>query len=227
MNIEIKYERMIIMKKLLITAILAGLTAANVIADECAMCPKKQPRQAKAAQSCCDGENAGEQAKKTRSRRDFSKAPAVNQQDALMRAIMNPKIAGELSLSDEQMAKLKEICNSQRSTNKELQAKIRDLCEKQCALIVDENSTEEQVVAAVEDLWNARKELAVAQTKNLLGVRQLLNPEQIAKANELMKEMRKKPVGKDARKHPKIKRPTSEKADKRDRKEECCDGNQD
>lgn len=202
------------MKKLLITAILAGLTAANVFADECAMCPKKQrPRQPKAAESCCEQQNNCSDGKKVLLCSETPRTPA-NKQDALLRAIMKPKVAAELSLSEEQTAKLAEIRKNQCDTTKKLQSKIRKLCEKQCALMVDEAVDEGESIKVVEEIWDARKELAVSQTKNLLALRQLLTPEQIAKANELMKSMRRTPPAKNARKHPKINRQASQKVQK-------------
>ena len=109
--------------------------------------------------------------------------------DPIMWAVMNPKAAEMIGLSDDQKAKLKELQGS-RGGNRELQEKVRKGMEKQMELLKAEKIDEAAVMAAIDEVFEARKAVAKEQTKRIIAVRALLTPEQVSKATEAMKELR-------------------------------------
>lgn len=110
-------------------------------------------------------------------------------QDPLIHMVMNPKIAEKIGLTDEQKAKLKEI-QPKRGENKELNEKVQAGMKKQMELLQAETIDEAAVMAAIDEVFEARKAMAKAQTKRLIAVRSILTPEQIKAAQEAMKELR-------------------------------------
>ena len=109
--------------------------------------------------------------------------------DPIMWAVMNPKVAEKIGLSDEQKAKLKDL-RRVRGGNRELQEKVRKGMEKQMELLKAEKIDEAAVMAAIDEVFEARKSVAKEQTKRLIAVRAILTPEQVAKATDAMKELR-------------------------------------
>lgn len=107
-------------------------------------------------------------------------------QDPIVFAVMNPRVAEKIGLSDEQKTKLKDL----RGGDRELNEKIRKGMEKQAELLKAETIDEAAVMAAIDEVFEARKAVAKAQTKRLIAIRSILTSEQIAKATEAMKEMR-------------------------------------
>lgn len=110
--------------------------------------------------------------------------------DPLMFAVMNPRSAEALGLSDEQKAKLKEVLGP-RDATRELNEKIRKGMERQMELLKADSVDEAAVMAAIDEVFEARKAVAKDQTKRLIAVRAILTSEQIAKATEMMKEHRR------------------------------------
>lgn len=109
--------------------------------------------------------------------------------DPIMWAVMNPKVAEKIGLSDDQKAKLKEL-QPPRGANREANEKIRKGMEKQMELLKAEKIDEAAVMAAIDEVFEARKTVAKEQTKRIIAVRALLTSEQVAKATEAMKEVR-------------------------------------
>ena len=109
--------------------------------------------------------------------------------DPIAWAVMNPRVAEKIGLSDEQKAKLKELQGA-RGGNRELQEKVRKGMEKQMELLKAEKIDEAAVMAAIDEVFEARKTVAKEQTKRLIAIRAILTPEQAAKATEAMKELR-------------------------------------
>lgn len=110
--------------------------------------------------------------------------------DPAVMAATNPKIAEKIGLSDEAREQIKKLDVDNREKVKELQAKTREAMEKQAQLMKAEKIDEAAVMAAIDELFECRKEMAKTQTKRLIGVKALLTPEQITKATEFMKELR-------------------------------------
>ena len=109
--------------------------------------------------------------------------------DPIVWAVMNPKVAEKIGLSDEQKAKLKEL-QPARGANREANEKVRKGMEKQAELLKAEKIDEAAVMAAIDEVFEARKAVAKEQTKRLIAIRSILTPEQVAKATEAMKELR-------------------------------------
>ena len=110
-------------------------------------------------------------------------------QDPIVNAVMNPKVAEKIGLADEQKAKLKEI-QPKRGENKEINAKVQAGMKKQMELLQAETIDEAAVMAAIDEVFEARKAMAKEQTKRLIAIRAILTPEQIKAAREAMKELR-------------------------------------
>ena len=111
--------------------------------------------------------------------------------DPIVRMVSNPKVAEKLGLSEEQQKKIKEIQKSNRGDAKENQKKLRQAMDKQMKLLMSEKVDESAVMAAIDEVFAIRKDLAKAQTKQVIEVKALLTPEQLKKARESVKEMRK------------------------------------
>ncbi len=179
------------MKKLMIAAVTAILSAA-VFADEPAQganeVEKKPGRQLRMREGGF-GMRAREGGMGMRSREGgFGMAGgAIN--DPIVRAVMNPKVAEGIGLSDEQKAKLAEFKGG-RGANRELQKKVGEGMKRQMELLQAETIDEAAVMASIDEVFEVRKQMAKEQTKRLIAIRSVLTPEQIKKARELMNEKR-------------------------------------
>lgn len=108
--------------------------------------------------------------------------------DPLLRAVMNPRIAESLGLTDEQKAKIKEL-SADRKDNRESQKKVREATMKQLELMKADKIDEAAVMAAIDEVFELRKQMAKDQARRVIAVKSILTPEQIAKAHEDMKKM--------------------------------------
>lgn len=109
--------------------------------------------------------------------------------DPLMRAVMNPQVAEKIGLSEEQKSKLAAL-KGNNSANRDLQAKVKAGMDRQVELLKAEKIDEAAVMKTIDEVFEARKEMAKAQTKRMIQVRSILTPEQVAKALEAIKEFR-------------------------------------
>ena len=108
--------------------------------------------------------------------------------DPLIRAVMNPKVAEKIGLSAEQKEALK-AAQPVRGANRELQAKVRAGTSRQVELLKAEKIDEAAVMAAIDEVFEARKEMAKEQTRRMIAVRSILTPEQVSKALESMRDV--------------------------------------
>ena len=111
--------------------------------------------------------------------------------DPIVQLVSRPKMAEKLGLTEEQQAKIKELSEAQRKDAKENQQKLQAAMEKQFELLKAEKVDEAAVMAAIEETFERRKIIAKAQAKRLIGIKAVLTPEQVSKALELTKMMRK------------------------------------
>lgn len=109
--------------------------------------------------------------------------------DPLVWAIQNPRLAEKLALTDEQKTKLKAL-DGDKKASRELQEKVRKGVQRQMELLKAEKVDEAAVMAAIDEVFEARKAIAKDQTKRLIAIRSVLTPEQIEKAREGMSELR-------------------------------------
>ena len=117
--------------------------------------------------------------------------------EPVVRAALNPKVAAKVGLTEEQTAKLKALATN-RDANKALQEKIRKGMEKQAELLKAEKIDEAAVMAALDEVWDAKKEIAKLQTKRVIAVREILTPDQVKQVREELKSIRgerKRPQG--------------------------------
>lgn len=118
--------------------------------------------------------------------------PAVMAQPSMepvVRMAQNKKMAEKLGITEEQIAKLKELADN-RAAVKELNEKVRKGTERQAELLNAEKIDEKAVMALVEEVWDAKKEIAKLQTKRVIDVKSVLTPEQVRKVREALKAMR-------------------------------------
>ena len=120
-------------------------------------------------------------------RRNPNPAGAIN---PVVRAALNPKLAEKLGITEEQSAKLKAL-HAEKDGQKELNERIRRGMERQAELLKADKVDEAAVMAALDEVWEARKEVAKRQTKRIIAVKSILTPEQIAKAREAIKSIGK------------------------------------
>lgn len=109
--------------------------------------------------------------------------------EPVVRMALNPKMTEKLGVTAEQVAKLKALGDN-REAMKGLHEKAKKGMERQAELLKAEKIDETAVLAALDETWEARKEVAKLQTKRLVAVRSILTAEQITKAREAMKAMR-------------------------------------
>lgn len=109
--------------------------------------------------------------------------------EPVVRMALNPKMTEKLGVTAEQVAKLKAL-EDNREAMKALHEKAKKGMERQAELLKADKIDEAAVMAALDETWEARKEVAKLQTKRLVAVRSILTAEQIAKAREAMKAMR-------------------------------------
>lgn len=109
--------------------------------------------------------------------------------EPVVRAALNPKVAAKVGLTEEQTAKLKALATN-RDANKALQEKVRKGMEKQAELLKAEKIDEAAVMAALDEVWDAKKEIAKLQTKRVIAVREILTPDQVKQVREELKSIR-------------------------------------
>lgn len=109
--------------------------------------------------------------------------------DPIMRAAQNPKMAEKIGLSEEQQSKLKALA-SEKDVVKSLQAKVSAGTKRQSELLKAEKIDEAAVLATVDEIFEARKEIAKCQMKRLIAVKTVLTPEQIKAATEALQSMK-------------------------------------
>ena len=109
--------------------------------------------------------------------------------EPLVRLALNENAAKKLGITAEQTAQLKALPD-ERAAMKALQEKVRKSADRQAELLKAEKIDEAAVMAAFDEVWAARKDVAKLQTKRIIAIRGILTDEQITKARDVMKEMR-------------------------------------
>lgn len=169
------------MKKLMIVA--AAMAALSVFADDPAAVHPEGRRQSRRP-----GQFMMEQ------RNGF---------DPIVRAVMNPRISGELGLSEEQKSKIAEIMGD-RSEARATQKRLMEGMKKQAELLQAATIDEAAVMSAIDEVWEIRKQMAKDQTRRVIAVKSLLTQEQITKALGLIQQrmggFNKRPGGEKFRK---------------------------
>jgi len=110
--------------------------------------------------------------------------------EPIVRLMQNPEMAAMFGITAEQVAKLKAMPDSRKEI-KALQAKIKAGQDRQADLLKADPIDENAVMAALDEVWAAKKEIARLQTKRVIAVRSILTPEQVRKALECVKTSRR------------------------------------
>ena len=110
----------------------------------------------------------------------------------LERMDANPKMAEKLGITQEQREKIDAAAKAGREQSAELQKKVGEAMKKQFELLEAEKIDEAAVMAAIDEVFELRKEIAKTQTRRVIAVRTILTPEQIKQGLELVKSMRGK-----------------------------------
>ena len=131
--------------------------------------------------------------------------------DPIVRAALNPKIAEKVGLTEEQQAKLKAL-EGDKGVLKGLQEKIRKGMDRQAELMAAEKIDEAAVMATMDEVFEARKEVAKFQMKRLIAVKAILTPEQVKATTEALKSLRDATPGRKPGKRPQKAKPEA-KAD--------------
>ena len=111
-------------------------------------------------------------------------------QDPAVRAVLNPRIAEKIGLSEDVRLQAQKIDIDAQLAIRELQAKTRAAMDKQAELMKAPKPDEAAVMAAIDELFDLRKEMAKIQTRRVLAVKALLTPEQLEQALAEMKSVR-------------------------------------
>ena len=110
--------------------------------------------------------------------------------DPIVRMVSNPKMAENLGITEEQKARLDVCLKGDREKSAELQKKAREAMQRQMKLLEAEKIDEAAVMAAIDEAFEIRKEMAKAQTRRVITVKSILTPEQIAKGLEELRQQR-------------------------------------
>lgn len=116
--------------------------------------------------------------------------------DRAVMAVMNPRVADKIGVSKEVQEKIQKIDQDSRKEVRELQQKTQGAMAKQANLMKEAKPDEAAVMAAIDELFDLRKQMAKAQTRRVLAVKALLTPEQIDAAVEALRKMREEHIGK-------------------------------
>ena len=110
--------------------------------------------------------------------------------DPIVRAALNPKVSKKIGLTEEQQAKLRAVAGD-KDVLKTLQEKVRKGMSRQAELVAAEKIDEAAVMAALDDVFAARKEVAKHQMKRLIAVKSILTPDQIKQATEAFRSLKR------------------------------------
>lgn len=94
----------------------------------------------------------------------------------------------ELGLSDEQLAKFKEIRKSSKDGMKENKAQFKQLKSEFKEAMKNPNSSQEELTAKFEAFQKARDDFQRKRFATMLKMREILNPDQLAKFHEMKKK---------------------------------------
>lgn len=110
--------------------------------------------------------------------------------DPIVRVALNPKVAKKIGLTEEQQAKIK-AATDDKDILKALQEKVRKGMSRQAELLAAEKIDEAAVMATLDEVFAARKEVAKHQMKRLIAVKSILTPEQVKMATEAFRSMKR------------------------------------
>jgi periplasmic protein CpxP/Spy len=99
------------------------------------------------------------------------------------------KWQGQLNLSADQQAQIKQIREQERSASEGLRQQMKAAAEKQKSLMTGD-ATDEQLRQQHREMQALRQQIGERRFDTMLKIRQILTPEQRVKAAQLMQERR-------------------------------------
>ncbi|MBN2301543.1 MAG: hypothetical protein JXN60_03405 [Lentisphaerae bacterium] len=106
----------------------------------------------------------------------------------MARVIMNPNVAAELGLSEEQKEVIRENIQEIREQQIKLNADLELAGLEQAKLLMDNPVDEAAIMNAVEKTGAIRTELAKLRIKPILQMKTILTAEQLTKVREIMEQ---------------------------------------
>jgi Spy/CpxP family protein refolding chaperone len=103
----------------------------------------------------------------------------------LERILANPKVVGELGLSEEQVNQLKTASQALQQKQTQLRHEMQQAALEQAKIMTAATLDEEALLKAVETTGAVRTEIAKLRIRQLILVKKTLTPEQMAKAKEM------------------------------------------
>ncbi len=117
------------------------------------------------------------------------------EQSMLLRLLDNPRIAETIQLTDAQRKTLAAAFEPFDDQLKEVQPKLQEAIKVQTALLGELKPDEDKLMAAVDDVWGLRAEIAKIQTRKLMALRSHLTVDQINRAREMAEGFRQRAAG--------------------------------
>lgn len=115
-------------------------------------------------------------------------APMMAGMDPIFRMVSNPAFAEKIGITEAQKEKIKQF-GDVAGKGREGQKKVREATMKQIELMKADKVDEAAVMAAIDEVFELRKEMAKEQAKRVIAMKSILTSEQVAKAREEMKKM--------------------------------------
>lgn len=102
--------------------------------------------------------------------------------DPSVNAVMNPVVAEKVGISEEVRGQLKTLDADARAKLHAQQQKVGEAVKKQSKLLKESKPDEAAVMAAIDEVSEARRELAKIQAKRVISVKALVTAEQLEAA---------------------------------------------
>ncbi len=110
------------------------------------------------------------------------------EQNILLRALDNPQIAERLQITDAQRDAIATSFQELDAQLETLRPRLEDALKVQTGLLGEPDLDQDKLMAAVEDAWKLRTEIAKIQTRKLLALRSHLTADQITRSRDLIKD---------------------------------------
>ena len=106
----------------------------------------------------------------------------------LVPLLRRPETAGQIGLAEDKAAELAETLAEFQEKLQALRAKLPEAMKRQTEALEAAEVDEEAVLAAADDVWDIRRDVALLQTRQIVAIRKALTAEQLAKAEELLRK---------------------------------------
>ena len=106
----------------------------------------------------------------------------------LVPLLRKPETAGQIGLAEDKAAELAETLAEFQEKLQALRAKLPEAMKRQTEALEAAEIDEDAVLAAADDVWDIRRDVALLQTRQIVVIRKALTAEQLAKAEELLRK---------------------------------------